>query len=128
MKMRMFAALMTSLFILMSCSETSKTDDLIGKWQPSGDDGRLLEFTPDGYYNLFVGDMNIFQDIEDYGRIKYQFVEENDKIILNLMDENLTKDFVKGEIKVIDSNHISIAFYQNNGDVNVEEEYVRVEK
>lgn len=109
-----------------ACNNAVQTDALIGKWQPDGDDSRVLEFTPDGYYNLFVGDMNIFQDIEDYGRIKYKFDIDDNIIKLNLLDETMTKDFVKGEIEIINSDRISIAFYQNNGEVNVQEEYVRI--
>lgn len=114
------------LMAFTACNKGVQTDALIGKWQPDGDDSRVLEFTPDGYYNLFVGDMNIFQDIEDYGRIKYQFEQSDNKIKLNLLDETMTKDFVKGEIEIINSDRISIAFYQNSGEVNVQEEYVRI--
>lgn len=124
------ALIITAAFIglfLAACNTSPKTDKLIGKWQPVGDNSRVLEFTPDGYYNLFVGDMNIFQDIEDYGRIKYQFEEDGSVIKLNLMDENLTKEFVKGQIEITDENHISIAFYQNEGEVNVKEQYERIQ-
>lgn len=126
MKKTLFITATLIGILLTACNTTPETDKLIGKWQPVGDDSRVLEFTPDGYYNLFVGDMNIFQDIEDYGRIKYKFEEDGELIKLNLMDETLTKEFVKGQIEITDEDHISIAFYQNEGEVNVKEQYERI--
>lgn len=126
MKKTLLIAVTVIGILFTACNTSKKTDNLIGKWQPLGDSSRVLEFTPEGYYNLFVGNMNIFQDIEDYGRIKYQFVEEGSVIKLNLMDETLTKEFVNGQIEITDEDHISIAFYQNEGEVNVKEQYERV--
>lgn len=127
MKNSLMAAVTIVILLLAACNTPDKTEQLIGKWQPVGDDSRVLEFTPEGYYNLFVGDMNIFEDIEDYGRIKYKITEEGKTIKLQLMDENLTKEFVAGQIEIVDENRINIAFYQNEGEVNVKEEYRRLQ-
>ncbi len=121
-----FYALSALALLLASCNAPDVKEQLVGKWQPVGDNSRILEFTPEGYYNLFVGNMNIFEDIEDYGRIKYQLHEEGKVIKLQLMDEKLTKEFVAGQIEIVDQNHISIAFYQDEGEINVKEAYERI--
>ncbi len=124
--MKKVFSLLALVLMLASCGTESIEEQLIGKWKPVEDDGRVLEFTTDGYYNLFVGDMNIFQDIEGYGRIKYQIEPNGKKYTLNLMDEKLTQEFVKGELEVLSADKIAVAFYQNNGELNVKEEYVRI--
>lgn len=128
MKKSLIAVISVVAIVLAACNSKPTTEMLIGKWQPVGDSIRVLEFTPEGYYNLFVGNMNIFEDIEDYGRIKYQAKEEGSVIKLQLMDEKLTKEFVAGQIEFVDDNHIKIAFYQNDeNDINVKEEYERIQ-
>ncbi len=114
------------VLILSACGGSSEQDVFVGKWKPVEDNSRVLEFTSDGYYNLFVEGMNIFQDIEGYGRIKYQIESEDGKLKLFLKDEALTKDFVTGEIEKVSDNKIAIAFYQQNGEISVKEVYARV--
>ena len=38
----------------------------------------------------------------------------------------MTKEFVKGQVEIMDEDHISIAFYQTEGQINVKEQYERI--
>jgi len=99
----LFQFLFTFLAInsITSCNE-SAADKVIGKWKAVGEE-RVLEFTEEGYYNVYLNGENIFQDIEGYGRLQYSAERSNDSLYVFVLDETNKNQLLKAYVQIENS-------------------------
>ncbi len=70
-------------------------DSLSGKWITSDNKGNeiLIEFSPEGKYNLWVNGESLTNNVMEYGQIMYSVVNDSKNMTINLFDENKSKAF-----------------------------------
>ncbi len=98
-----FQLLITSIAIIAvtSCKE-NVSNNIVGKWKVMGEE-RVLEFTEEGYYNVYLNGENIFQDIEGYGRLHFSAEMYNDSLYVLVLDETMENQLLKAYMQIEDS-------------------------
>lgn len=112
------------VIFISSCADNS-AEKIKGKWKVTNEE-RVLEFTEEGYYNVYLEGENIFKDIEGYGRLQYTTEEVNDSLYVTIVDETMENQLLKAYILVEDNTMIMNTL--NDGKVSNNQEQKTVLK
>ncbi len=119
MKFRLFRRSLFLLFtgfaiiISVGCKENA-ADQVVGKWKVTGEE-RVLEFTEEGYYNVYLNGENIFQDIEGYGRLHFSAENTNDSLYVFVLDETMENQLLKAYMQIDGSTMTMTVLGDGNG-------------
>ena len=60
-----------------------------GTWQGAATEETsiFIEFSPEGYYRLKVGNNKLTENIESWGEVKYEWGKENDRYLITIFGE-----------------------------------------
>jgi hypothetical protein len=82
------------ILLIGFCSLSSCTHDkngpLVGVWQGINDQGNdiRIEFSPDGYYLLFVDGRSLTTSIAESGQVRYEILQDTPSFQVALFGEN----------------------------------------
>lgn len=104
-------------FSAFSSVVDAQTPPFTGIWQgvEAGETGIRIEFTPEGYYRLSVGDKKLTDHIECWGEVKFSWGKEQDRYLITIFGEREPDITTRLEAVFLENGLLQLELFSETG-------------